>query len=378
MACITKRRNRWVIDFYDQYGKRRWKTLKEGATKKQARDELRDIEDKVSKGTYISSRKVPDFSKVSDSWLKMKKPNLRHSTYDQYNGHVENHLKPYFGNIKITRINYDSVESFISHCYENKVTIPTLRKILINLGAIMTYACRKRYIDYNPVRDVEKPKGRSENKGEEELNILNPQQCKLLFENTPELKYKTLFMTAVLTGMRQGELFGLKWSDIDWFNRQIHVSRTFNHGRFYEPKTKTSRRKIDLAPQLVKRLREWKLACPTSELELVFPNESGKPLSPINMVRRKFEPALTKANIKRIRFHDLRHGYASILIDLDENPKYIQNQMGHASINVTLDIYGHLMKTVNKEAANRLGNAIFEDDGSKMVAVNKKGASHES
>jgi integrase len=66
------------------------------------------------------------------------------------------------------------------------------------------------------------------------------------------------------------------------------------------------------------------------------------------------------------------------LIDLEENPKYIQNQMGHASINVTLDIYGHLMKTVNKEAANRLGNAIFEEDGSKMVAVNEKGANHES
>lgn len=346
------------------------------ATKKQAREELRDIEDKISKGIYISDRKVPDFSTIADKWLQSKKPNIRHSTYDQYKGHVENHLKPYFGNTKITRINYDSVESFINHCYEDKVSIPTLRKILVNLGAIMTYSCRKRYIDYNPIRDIEKPKGRSEHK-EDELNILIPTQCKALFDNTSELKYKTLFMNAVLTGMRQGELFGLKWADIHWFSRQIHVNRTFNHGRFYEPKTKSSKRKIDLAPQLVTQLKEWKLACPGNDLDLVYPNEEGKPLSPINMVKRKFEPALKKAKIDRIRFHDLRHTYASIQIDLGENPKYIQNQMGHASINVTFDIYGHLIKTENKEAAKRLGDAIFEESGSKMVATNKKGVSYE-
>jgi integrase len=110
--------------------------------------------------------------------------------------------------------------------------------------------------------------------------------------------------------------------------------------------------------------------------DLIFPNEKGKPLSPINVVRRKFEPTLKKAGISRIRFHDLRHTFASILIDLGENPKYIQNQMGHSSIKITLDTYGHLLKTVNNEAASRLGEAIFGKDGSKMVAEKKKGDSH--
>ncbi len=106
------------------------------------------------------------------------------------------------------------------------------------------------------------------------------------------------------------------------------------------------------------------MACPITSLELVFPNEEGKPLSPINMVKRKFEPALDMVGIERIRWHDLRHTYASIQIDLGENPKYIQNQMGHSSIKVTLDTYGHLMKTVNKEAASRLGEVFLR----KMVA----------
>ena len=121
---------------------------------------------------------------------------------------------------------------------------------------------------------------------------------------------------------------------------------------------------LDPALQLTIQLKKWRLACPQSALDLIFPNEAGKPLSPINMVRRKFEPALKRAEIERIRFHDLRHTYASIQIELGENPKYIQHQMGHSSIKITFDTYGHLMKTVNREAANRLGEAIFGSDGS--------------
>ena len=95
-------------------------------------------------------------------------------------------------------------------------------------------------------------------------------------------------------------------------------------------------------------------------------------MSSLNMYNRKWIPALRKAKIKGIRFHDLRHTYVSLLIDQDENIKYIQKQMGHSSIKTTMDIYGHLMKDVNGEAASRLGNAIFKQDGSKMVAETKK------
>jgi len=378
MACIRQRRNRLVIDFYEQHGKRRWKTLKEGTTKKQARRELREIEEKVEKRSYIPPGKTPAFSGtdeklgIAEKWLKTKKPNVRHSTYNQYVGHVENHLKPYYGTIQITRINYDSVERFIQDCQDKRVSVPTLKKILITLGAIMTYACRKRYIDYNPVRDIEKPKGQSTHEEDGDINILTPQQIRALVDTTSNLKYKTLFMTAIMSGSREGELLGLKWDDIDWIAGQVHVKRTFNHGRFYEPKTKTSKRKIDLAPQLISQLKEWHLACPPNELDLIFPNGEGKPMDANNLVKREFLPTLKKAKIPKIRFHDLRHTYASLLIDQGESPKYIQTQMGHSSIKVTYDIYGHLIDDANPEAATRLGNAIFED-GSKTVAETKKG-----
>ncbi len=371
---IAKRRNRYVIDFYDNHGKRRWITLPHGATKADAKRALRDIEVKIDKEIYIPQKNVPLFSVVAKIWLESKKPNIRHSTYKQYKGHLENHLKPFYEGKRINRINYDEIEYFISHCLDNNITISTMKKILINLGAIMTYAVRKRYVDYNPVREVEKPKGQSEHNEDKELNILMPAEIIALLDAAPDLKHKTLFMAAATTGLRQGELLGLKWNDIDWFNNQIHVKRTYNHFQFYEPKTRASRRRVDVPPQMMTQLKKWKLSCPTNDYDLIFPNEICKPMSALNMYNRKFLPALKKAKLKKIRFHDLRHTWTSLLIDQGENIKYIQNQIGHSSIKITLDTYGHLLKDVNKEAANRLGNVIFNQGGSNMVANNKKGA----
>jgi len=106
-------------------------------------------------------------------------------------------------------------------------------------------------------------------------------------------------------------------------------------------------------------LRKWKVACPPNELDLVFPNEVGNPMDCRNIVNREFEGAFRRAGLRKIRFHDLRHTFASLLIDRGEHPKYIQTQIGHSSINVTMDIYGHLMKVVNQDAAKRLDEAVF-------------------
>ena len=166
-----------------------------------------------------------------------------------------------------------------------------------------------------------------------------------------------------MSGARQGELLGSKWTDVDWFNNQIHVQRTFNKGRWYKPKTKESNRKIDLGPTMMAELKKWNLACPPNDLSLIFPNSVGKPLCQSRMLSRYFFPAMKNAEIPRIRFHDLRHTFASLLIEQGENIKYIQNQLGHASATFTLNVYGHLMKPVNQEAACRLEKAVFETNG---------------
>ena len=175
-----------------------------------------------------------------------------------------------------------------------------------------------------------------------------------------------------MSGARQGELIGLKWTDIDFFNSQIQIRRTFNHSRWYQPKTKTSNRRIDIGPSVLRILKEWRLACPRTELDLVFPNSASGPIDQSRLLKKYFYPAIKRTNLPKIRFHDLRHTYASLLIEQGENIKYIQSQLGHASPSVTLNVYAHLMKPINQEAACRLEKAVFKNDGSNMVAENKK------
>lgn len=170
-------------------------------------------------------------------------------------------------------------------------------------------------------------------------------------------------MLAVMSGARQGELFGLKWSNVLWENRQIHIQRTFNNGKWYKPKSAHSVRKIDLGSKVMAELKKWRLACPPNELDLVFPggkDKDGKikPLLHSHVLRMHFWSALTAAELPRIRFHDLRHTYASLLIDQGENIKYIQKQLGHSKPTVTLDIYAHLMDENNPETADLLEQQI--------------------
>ena len=114
-------------------------------------------------------------------------------------------------------------------------------------------------------------------------------------------------------------------------------------------------------------LKRWKMACKPNAQNLVFPNENGRPIDHNKLLTRQFYPALKKAEIQRVRFHDLRHTYASLLIEQGENIKYIQSQLGHSSPTVTLNVYAHLMKPVNQAAARRFENALFKASGHKMV-----------
>jgi integrase len=277
--------------------------------------------------------------------------------------------------LKITRITIATVEKFITDRQIQGMNIGTLRKILVTLGQILRYAVRHKYVDYNPLREAERPGDnvqRNEARERESIKILNPAQINAFLGQVKDQKYRMLFMLAIFTGARQGELLGLKWNDINWKNRQVHIQRTFNKGRFFATKTKTSNRKVDLGPAVLTELKRWKLACPKNELDLMFPTKKGEPINYSNIVQRHFLPALKAADLPRIRFHDLRHTNASIRLENGENIKYIQTQLGHSNPTVTLNVYAHLMNPTNQEAACRLEDAILGKNGSKMVAGIKK------
>jgi len=342
--------------------------MRKGATKREAREEMRALEDQVSRGVYLPRSRVPLFSEVSKEWIEYKKAKIRISTWGEYKRQIEKHLQE-LDSIKINSITVATIEKFISKRQERGMNINTLRRILVTLNQIMNYAVRHRYIDHNPVREAERP--RNSGNGmvkQEKAKVLDPSEIKKLVDSTEDCKYRMIFLLAAFTGARQGEILGLKWTDVDWEEGQIHIQRTYNHGRFFPPKSEASNRRVDVGPTVLKELRKWKLACPRNDFNLVFPSETGTPVDQHHMIPRHFKPALKKANLPKVRFHDLRHTYASLLIEQGEDVKYIQDQLGHSSPTVTLDVYTHLMKKRNPEAALRLEKAIFAPTGSKTVA----------
>jgi integrase len=367
MACVVKRRHRYVLDYYDSEGKRQRETLPKGTSKEKAKERMREIEDQLAKGNYIPDKKIPPFETVGNDWLKYKKLNLRHTTWSTYEGIVLNHFAQ-FKDLKINRITTATVEKYITERQNEGMHINTLRKDIVALGQIMAYAVRHKYTSYNPVRDAERPRGQGDEQ-KAKIRILTPEEINRFLDAVVEQKYKTFFKLAIMSGARQGELIGLKWSDVDWQNNQIHIQRTFNSQSWFDVKTRTSNRRVDLGPSMMADLKLWRLACPPHKQNLIFPNESGQPMNHNNMTSRHFFPALTAAKINKIRFHDLRHTYASLMIEQGENIKYIQTQLGHSSPTVTLNVYAHLMKPVNQESARRFEDAILNATGHKMVTM---------
>ncbi|MEW6440719.1 MAG: site-specific integrase [bacterium] len=365
MACIVKRRGRYVIDFYDNQGRRRWVTMPAKSTKKKTQDKLREIEDQLARGIYLPAKKIPTFKEVAEDWLQFKKPNLRETSYALWAGYVKNHYAA-VKDLRVDRIGSVTVEKFISAHQTAGMNVVTLRKILMVFGQIMQYAVRHKLIDHNPVRDAEKP--RSPGREGRTWKMLAPAEIQKLLAAEPDMKYRTIYHLAIMTGARQGELLALKWTDLDFESGQLSIQRSTKLGKFFAPKTEASVRRIDLGPSLLTELKKWKLACPKCKLDLMFPNEAGRPMEHNNLMERHFKPALTKACLPGVRFHDLRHLNASMRLEQGENIKYIQSQLGHANPTITLNTYSHLMKARDPEAARRLEEAVFSATGSKPVA----------
>lgn len=190
---------------------------------------------------------------------------------------------------------------------------------------------------------------------------------------TPD--YYALLLFAFRTGVRLGELIGLAWEDIDFEANTIEVRRSYSHGHFSSSKSHKSRF-IDMSDQLKQvllahrsnQVNKFSGTLPRIELSvkfkpnnvirLVFPNRYGKPLCGDNFRKRDFKPLLEKADIPAIRFHDIRHTFASLLLQQGESLHYVKEQMGHASIQTTVDVYGHIVPGSNRNAVNKLDDEI--------------------
>lgn len=347
--------------------KRKWEAA--GRNKKDAERRLTEILAGIHQGTYSPPKKIL-FKDFTETWLK-DSAGLKPTTLQFYRTLVKTHLAPAFGSLALHQISPQLIKSFQSRCLNEKGLSPkTTNSLLTTLKTVLNYAEWSGHIRENPAKRVKPVRV-----NRKEMEFLTPEKIRLLLDHSDE-PAKTLFQTAVLTGVRIGELLALQWGDIDWHSDVIHVCRTLyfrfwrdnsaeNANReerkwaFSTPKSRNSSRTIRMSPKLREALELHRLVAPVSPHDLVFCTSKGTPINPRNLVRREFLPALSRAGLRRIRFHDLRHTYTTLLIAQGENVKFIQSQLGHASIETTLDRYGHLLPDAGKDVGARLDALVF-------------------
>jgi integrase len=350
-GSVVQRSGSWYAVYRDG-ATQRWESA--GSSKRSAEKLLAKRMNQINSGIYQEFEKIL-FEEYSKKWLSdYARVSVKESTYVSYEYLIRFHMNPRFGKQYLHRISAADIQKFVSEkITKEKLSPKTVINILIPLKEMFKHAVAWGLIKRDPTLYVKRPRVEME-----EMDFLNPEEIRLLLDNVGH-EYYTLFLTAVMTGLRRGELLALQWGDIDWNSNQISVRRSIFRGKFINPKSKHSIRRIVISPILRQELEQYRLLCRKSDRELIFTNENGLPLDPDNLIKRGFYPALDRAGLRRIRFHDLRHTYASLLIYQGENIKFIQSQLGHASAKTTLDRYGHLMPNLENDAAWRLDKTVF-------------------
>lgn len=369
MASIRKRewvsggtkRTAWVVDYFDQHGKRRLKTF---ATAKEARAWNVDAQHQVKQGTHTADSTSITLGEAADKWLAtIEAKGRERSTVDQYRGHVVHHIKPRIGDVKLSKLSTPKVEEFAEDLLKT-VSRPTAKKVMTSLKSILSDAQRRGLVAQNVARPT---KIEAPSRGRKRVEIPTKTEINAMLDKA-DGRWRPFLVTAVFTGLRASELRGLRWEDVDFDGRMLHVrQRADAWGKIGSPKSEAGTRDIPLPPMVLNALREWKLACPKGDLGLVFPNGDGNPENHANIVNRFFAPLQVACGIAdgtgkkdeegnpimraRHGLHALRHFYASWLIDQGFQPKRVQSLLGHASIVMTMDRYGHLFPNPDDDHA---------------------------
>jgi integrase len=335
--------------------------IRVGRNRRQAERALRKIAVAVDDGDYQPQPNVA-FSEWADRWLASLE--RKATTIRSYRPTIT-YAKQAFLRKPVRRLHTDDVARFNRLLREREISSSTRAKHLRVLGACLQSAVQHGYAARNPVRDLppaEKP--RPERK---EAAYFENDELPRLFGELPEGIVKTLFLLGLKTGMRQGELLALRWGDIDLQGAVIRVRRSFTGGSISSPKNH-ERRDVDLTNDLVELLGAWWGECgrPTGGEILVFPGEGhGDHLSGSNLLRRYLYPAMARAGIPRAGptgeprvFHSLRHTYAKRALETGAQITWLSRHLGHSSLKVTSDIYGHWERAERKAQAARLEGAF--------------------
>lgn len=334
---------RYEIGYQGSDGRWRWRVIEGGL--KEARVARAEVISKLARGERVApSRRA--FAEVADAWLAAK-TRLAPRTRHRYEEILRVHLLPRFAARRISDLCEDDVLWLIAEVEAAGCSAGTARKVLVVLSGILGYAARRGMLAMNPVLQLER--GERPQPERREMRILDRHGIERLLQAAAP-NYRPLLATAVFTGLRLGELLGLTWADLDLNAGLVRVRKQLDRtGERVRPKTPCAIRDVELMPALARALlahRERRFAIGQARSEdFVFGTGQGTPLHYRNVGRRGLDAAVDRAGLAsapRLRFHDLRHTFASLLIADGADVVFVSRKLGHASVKTTLDVYAHL------------------------------------
>jgi integrase len=371
MATVKKRRwlsggaekEAWVVYYADQNKKRHIKTFK---TKRKAEAWRIEAGHEIARGTHTPAAASITVAEAGKRWLdQCKIDGLEAATLLQYRQHLDLHIAPLIGALRLAQLSTTSVSDFRNALIAQGRSRIMAGKVIVSLGAILDNAMTDNLIAQNVVRSQATGRAKRARRVQQrhtrrlEVGVDLPTQDELkAILRAAEGYWRPLVVTAIFTGLRASELRGLPWKDVDFDKAELHVrQRADRFNVIGSPKSEAGKRTVPLAPFLVNTLREWRLACPKGKLDLVFPNGQGNVETLSNIAQRGLGPIEKAAGVsERLRvprygLHAFRHAAASLLIAEGQSPKRIQVVMGHSSIKVTFDTYGHLFPSPEDDHA---------------------------
>ena len=360
---------------------------------------LTEIKTRIGKGEYLASKLIPTFREVAEDWFRSKS-DRRPGTVGNWRAQLDLYLLPKLGDLRLDRIDVGVVE-YLRDELRAKLSAKSVNAVLTTSAAIFKLAVRRRLVSGNPAADAErafigavelKEEGTKEQRGDgvqpiRPEEVLDPNEVRRMLEKAEPGFYRTLFLTAYLTGMRNGELFALRWSDIElratdpesgqesgrghiFVRRSLSWARVQRENgpvrpRFFPPKTKAGIRTLPIPAELAGGLRRWKLQCRESDHDLVFPMPNGQPMHRSRALRYGLWPALRRAGLRRVHMHSLRHSFASALVMAGAPVTEVQGLLGHSSPAVTLKVYSHWFRNIETDSVDRLARTLLA--GSKNL-----------
>jgi integrase len=368
-----EKKEAWIVDYVDQHADRHIKTFDR---KKDADAYHNKVKVDVRAGIHTPDSSSITIAAAGKLWLeRADRAKLEPTTVTQYRQHLDLHIAPLIGDVRLGQFTLPTARDFEDRLAGDR-SPAMVRKVMHSLGSILADAQERGLVAQNVVRNLSRGRNGGEARAEKRrrgklrvgVDIPTPDEIRALIAHLKDRR-RALLLTAIFTGIRASELRGLRWADIDLKRAILHVrQRADRYHRIGRPKSEAGERTVPLPPPLVSALREWKLACPKNERDLAFCNRNGNPDAWKEIVHRSFRPAQVAARVVNAKgkakyrgLHALRHFYASWCINrkvdggLELPLKVVSVRLGHASIQITADTYGHLFPST--------------DDGSELAAA---------